>query len=83
MKPGPKPQRNPMIAKAARQRIRGDSWSMLYPLYIDRYAEVNEFTRGLLEDAFRRKVTDYLRNHPRLKCQRETPAKESGPEPTR
>ena len=81
MKPGPKPQRNPLIAKAARQRGRGVSWSILYPLYIDRYAEWNEHTRVMAEDGFRRRVTDYLRDHPRLKSPRGTPATENKPEP--
>jgi hypothetical protein len=75
LKPGPKPQRNPRVAKAARRRGRGAPWQDLYPLFIVGWADLNEFTRGHAEDGFRRQVTDYLRDHPRLKCPSGTPAK--------
>jgi hypothetical protein len=75
MKPGPKPQQNPAIARAARERGQGAPWQSLWPKYIEHYAELSEHTRALAEDGFRRRVNDYLRNHPRLRMPKQTPAR--------
>jgi hypothetical protein len=74
MKPGPKPQRDPRIAKAARKRGAGTDWRDLYPVFIDGYARMTPYTQSLIEDGFRRKVTDYLRDHPLLKAREKTRA---------
>jgi len=75
LKPGPKPDRNSRIPKAARERGRGVPWRELYPKYIAGYIEMNLVTKGYAEDGFRRRVNEYLRNHPRLKSHRKTPGK--------
>jgi hypothetical protein len=81
LKPGPKPERNPRIARAARKRGRGAPWRELCPAFIEGWADLNEFTRGQAEDGFRRQVNDYLRNRPRLKFPKATPTKISAGTP--
>jgi len=83
IKPGPKPARDPRLGAAARERGRGGSWPELYVLYIDHHEQMNDFTRGLAEDSFRRKVNQYLRDHPRLKLPKRIPVKNATAEPAR
>jgi len=77
MKPGPKPERNLLIEKAARKRGSGVPWRDLCPAYIEHYGVLTAYTRGLAEDGFRRKVNQYLRNHPRLKSHARTAVRNS------
>jgi len=65
LKPGPKG--DPQIAAAARERARGVKWPDLYPKFIDRYSQVPEHIRALLEAGFQRKVNTYLQRHPVLR----------------
>ena len=83
IKPGPKPARDPRLGAAARERGRGGSWPELYVLYIDHHKQMTEFTRGLAEDSFRRKVNQYLRDHPRLKLPKRIPVNNATAEPAR
>jgi hypothetical protein len=76
LKPGPKPQRNPSTARAARQRGRGVPWKELYCMYVDGWAGMHEYTRAYAEDGFRRQVNTYLRNHPRLRSPKGTSSKD-------
>jgi hypothetical protein len=73
LKPGPKRKYDPRIGKAARARARGASWTDLYPVYIDHYREMTEYTRSYAEEGFRKKVNEYLRRHPKRKSQKVTP----------
>lgn len=81
MKPGPKPQRNRQIAKAARERGSGAPWAELCRRYIERYDDMTPFTQSLAEDGFRKKVNAYLRDHRRLKLLKKTPDLGPPPEP--
>ena len=81
LKPGPKRQRNPLIAKAARERGRRAAWKDLYPAYVPGWADMNEYTRSYAEDGFRQQVNVYLRNHPRLKFPAGIVAKDAGAKP--
>lgn len=80
LKPGPKPQRNRLTAKAARERGQRFPWHALYPKYIVGYGEMNPVTQGYAEDGFRKRVNEYLRNHPRLKLPKAIPDQDSQPE---
>ena len=64
-KPGPPKKHDPNIAAAARKRRVGAPWPDLYPLCIPGYDRLTEYTKGLAEDGFRRKVNLYLKRHPR------------------
>lgn len=77
LKPGPKLKRDPRIGQAARRRARGTPWIDLYPVYIDHYREMTEYTRSYAEEGFRKKVNDYLRNHPRRKSARPIPPQDA------
>lgn len=79
-KPGPKPQRNDRLPKAARERGQRAPWGELYPKYIPGYNEMNPVTRGYVEDGFRNSVNEYLRNHPRLKLPKRIPDLITSPE---
>jgi hypothetical protein len=79
-KPGPKPKRNDLLPKAARERGRRAPWRELYPRYIPGYNEMNPVTREYAEDGFRNRVNEYLRNHPRLKLPKRTPDQITPPE---
>jgi len=74
-KPGPKPKDDPHIRQAAHKRSRDITWRELYPLHINGYAQMSEYTRAYAEDGFRRKVNQYLREHPMLKLRNTTRSK--------
>jgi hypothetical protein len=79
LKPGPKP--DPRIAQAARERVRGAPWKVLYRKNIDHPEEMPRLTQELARPGFQKKVNSFIRRHPRL--QREslerTPACKSTP----
>jgi hypothetical protein len=65
LKPGPKA--DPQIAVAARERALGANWEDLYPRFIPHHSQMLDFTRGLAEAGFQRKVNTYLQRHPVLR----------------
>jgi len=77
-KPGPKPERDPGVAKAARKRGRGTPFPELYPEFILNYEKLTDHTRGYAEEGFRRKVNEYLRKHPRLRKRTRVPEENPG-----
>ena len=64
IKPGPKPKKDPRTAQAARKRAGGTPWRELYPVFIEGYQSMTEFTRSYAEEGFKAKVNEYRRKHP-------------------